>query len=95
MIDIEQLERELASDQPAKAISSADKMLAHRGGASPETVGMALYLRGNAHRRQGNIRLALNDYLASIELFPDGPAADAYRMAQEVLNFYHHDLYNP
>lgn len=55
----------------------------------------ALYLRGRAHRKAGRIREALNDYLASAALNPDGPAARAYRMEIEILDFYNHDLYNP
>ena len=55
----------------------------------------ALYLRGRAHRKAGRTREALNDYLASAALNPDGPAARAYRMEIEILDFYNHDLYNP
>ena len=55
----------------------------------------ALYLRGRAHRKAGCTREALNDYLASAALNPDGPAARAYRMEIEILDFYNHDLYNP
>ena len=50
---------------------------------------------GNAYRQLGNMRQALNSYLESMELDPDGPAAQAYRTIQEILNFYDHDLYNP
>ena len=55
----------------------------------------ALYLRGRAHRKAGRTREALNDYLASAALNPDGPAARAYRMEIEILDFYDHNLYNP
>ena len=55
----------------------------------------ALYLRGRAHRKAGRIRQALNDYLASAALNSDGPAARAYRMEIEILDFYDHNLYNP
>ena len=55
----------------------------------------ALYLRGRAHRKAGRIREALNDYLASAALNPAGPAARAYRMEIEILDFYDHNLYNP
>ena len=55
----------------------------------------ALYLRGRAHRKAGRTREALNDYLASAALNPDGPAARAYRMESEILDFYDHNLYNP
>ena len=55
----------------------------------------AYYLRGNAYRQQGNMRQAMNSYLEAMELEPDGPAAQAYRTIQEILDFYNHDLYNP
>ena len=55
----------------------------------------ALYLRGRAHRKAGRTREAINDYLASAAINPDGPAARAYRMEIEIFNFYNHDLYNP
>lgn len=55
----------------------------------------ALYLRGRAHRKAGRTREALNDYLASAAINPDGPAARAYRMEIEILDFYDHNLYNP
>ena len=43
----------------------------------------------------GNVRMALNSYLESMELDPDGPAAEAYRHIQELLDFYNKDYYNP
>ena len=45
----------------------------------------ALYLRGRAHRKAGRIREAINDYLASAAIRPDGPAARAYRMEIEIM----------
>ena len=55
----------------------------------------ALYLRGRAHRKAGRIREAINDYLASAAIRPDGPAARAYRMEIEIMDFYDRNLYNP
>lgn len=55
----------------------------------------AYYLLGNAYRKQGETRLALNNYLAALELNPDSPAREAYDMLMNILNFYHKDLYNP
>ena len=62
---------------------------------SRETLANAYYLRGNAYRQQGNVRMALNSYLESMDLDPDGPAAEAYRHIQELLDFYNKDYYNP
>lgn len=55
----------------------------------------ALYLRGRAHRKAGRTREAINDYLASAEINPDGPATRAYRMEIEIMDFYDRNLYNP
>ena len=41
----------------------------------------AFYLLGNAYRKQGNWQLALNNYQYAIDLNPDSPAREAYRMA--------------
>ena len=60
-----------------------------------EKLAMAYYLRGNAYRQNGNVRMALNSYLESMDLDPDGPAAEAYRHLQELLDFYNKDYYNP
>ena len=62
---------------------------------SADVLAQAYYLRGNAYRQQGNMRMAMNSYLESIELEPDGPAAQAYSTIQDILNFYDHDLFNP
>lgn len=54
----------------------------------------AFYLRGNAYRKEGNSREALNNYLAAMELNPDSPAHRAYRSEIEILDFFDKNLYN-
>lgn len=54
----------------------------------------AWYLRGNAYRKQGDTRQALNNYLRAMELNPDSPAHQAYNMLIDILNFYNKDMYN-
>lgn len=88
---IEQIRALVGQSRSDEAVEAANEVIA-RGGADMAT---ALYLRGNAYRQKGDWRRAMNDYLAAIDLDPDGPATLAYRQAQEVLNFYDHDLYNP
>ncbi len=87
---IEQIRTLLEQSRSDEAVEAASELIAGNGATA-----MALYLRGNAYRQKGDWRHAMNDYLAAIELDPDGPAAFAYRHAQEVLDFYDHDLYNP
>ncbi|MBQ0114900.1 MAG: tetratricopeptide repeat protein [Bacteroidales bacterium] len=89
--DIKEL---LDASRTDEAIAAADSLL-EGGAADRQTMATAYYLRGNAYRQSGNWRMALNSYLESMDLDPDGPAADAYRVVQEILAFYNKDLYNP
>lgn len=54
----------------------------------------AYYLQGNAYRKMGDIRLALNSYLKAIELNPDSPAQTAYKAQIRIMDFYNKDMYN-
>ena len=54
----------------------------------------AYYLLGNAYRKKGDWQGAINNYLEAIAINPDGPAAGAYRMANDILDFYNKDMYN-
>jgi len=93
MKTIQEIREMLAQSRSQDAIDAVNEMT--QGGVTGATLAQAYYLRGNAHRQRGEVRLALNSYLESMELDPDGPAAEAYRMTQEILAFYNHDLYNP
>lgn len=53
------------------------------------------YEQGNTYRRQGNWQAAINSYLQAMELDPDSPAAEAKKMLDAILNYYHKDAYNP
>lgn len=54
----------------------------------------AYYLRGNAYRKKGDVRQALNNYLSAIEINPDSPAQIAHDALIHILNFYNKDMYN-
>lgn len=54
----------------------------------------AWYLRGNAYRKQGDTRQALNNYLQALELNPESPARQAHNMLIDIMNFYNKDMYN-
>ena len=84
----------LSRSEGQEALDAANEIVENKG-TNRETLANAYYLRGNAYRQQGNIRMALNSYLESMELDPDGPAAEAYRHVQELLDFYNKDYYNP
>lgn len=84
----------LSRSEGEQALQAANEIVEDKT-VSRDALAMAYYLRGNAYRQQGNVRLALNSYLESMELDPDGPAAEAYRHIQELLDFYNKDYYNP
>ena len=83
----------LAESKSDQVIAAADQLATTS--TDRAVMAQAYYLRGNAYRQQGNMRQAMNSYLEAMELEPDGPAAQAYRTIQEILDFYDHDLYNP
>ena len=84
----------LSRSEGEQALEAANEILDNKS-VSRETLATAYYLRGNAYRQNGNVRMALNSYLESMELNPDGPAAEAYRHIQELLDYYNKDYYNP
>lgn len=93
MKNIQEIKQLLDASRSAEVVSAVDALVA--SGADRQVLAQAYYLRGNAYRQQGDMRQAMNSYLEAIDLDPDGPAAQAYRTIQEILNFYDHDLYNP
>lgn len=94
MKTIQEIKEMLSRSEGQQALDAANEIVSGEG-VSREMLANAYYLRGNAYRQQGNVRLALNSYLESMELDPDGPAAEAYRHLQELLDFYNKDYYNP
>lgn len=59
-----------------------------------QTSDEAFYLRGNAYRKKGEVRQALNNYLIAMELNPESPAVIAHNQMISILNFYNKDMYN-
>ncbi len=94
MKTIQEIKEMLSRSEGQEALDAANEIVENKTVAK-ETLANALYLRGNAYRQQGNVRMALNSYLESMELDPDGPAAEAYRHIQELLDYYNKDYYNP
>ncbi len=52
------------------------------------------YLLGNAYRKRGHWRRAMNNYLEAVRINPDSPAAGAHAMLADILNFRNKDMYN-
>lgn len=80
----------LAQSRVEDAVSSLKELI-----ASNQDDDQAHYLLGNAYARLGDWGKALTSYCRAMEINPDSPAAEAYRQAQQILDFYCHDLYNP
>ena len=94
MKTIQEIKDMLSRSEGDEALTAANEIVESKS-VSRETLANAYYLRGNAYRQNGNVRMALNSYLEAMELDPDGPAAEAYRHLQELLAYYHKDYYNP
>lgn len=53
------------------------------------------YERGKLFWRMGNRASAITDFNTALSLDPNSPAATYLKMANDILDFYNHDLYNP
>ena len=53
------------------------------------------YQKGNAWRKQGDFKRALDSYMEAIALDPESPAVAAKEMLDDIMNFYCKDYYNP
>lgn len=55
----------------------------------------ALTLRGLKYWSAGKRSEAIGDYLAAIRINPDSRARQALQAANDILDYYNKDLYNP
>ena len=53
------------------------------------------YQEGNAWRKQGDFKRALDSYMEAIALDPESPAVAAQEMWDDIMSFYCKDYYNP
>lgn len=53
------------------------------------------YQQGNAWRKQGDFKRALDCYMEAIALDPESPAVAAKKMLDDIMSFYCKDYYNP
>lgn len=90
MAELEEIKQMLAQSRVEDAVTSLSELIANNADDD-----QAHYLLGNAYAALGNWGKALTSYCRAMEINPDSPAAEAYRRAQEILDFYCHDLYNP
>lgn len=53
------------------------------------------YQEGNAWRKQGDFKRALDSYMEAIALDSESPAVAAKEMLDSIMSFYCKDFYNP
>ena len=56
---------------------------------------MEHYERGRALWAEGRRGEAMTEYNESLARYPEGPARTALTIADDIMNFYNKDLYNP
>lgn len=86
----DEIKRLIDNNEAEKAIAILDEMI-----ATDNTDDDLYFLRGNAYRKFNNWKNAVSDYCKAMDLNPDSPAANAYRAALEILEYYNKDLLNP
>ncbi len=86
----DEIKRLIDENEVERAIAILDEMIAVDGYNDE-----LYFLRGNAHRKFNNWKNALGDYCKAMDINPDSPAANAYRAALEILEYYNKDLLNP
>ena len=90
MPDLGEIEAILLEDRTEEAI----RLLEEYVSSAPVPSDRAYYLLGNAYRKKGDWQGAINNYLEAMEINPDSPAKNAYRIANDILDFYNKDMYN-
>ncbi len=90
MPGLDEIERLLQEGGTDEAIGFLEEYVASCGSHCDK----AFYLLGNAYRKKGDWQGAINNYLEAMAINPDSPARNAYRMANEILDFYNKDMYN-
>lgn len=90
MNTIEELKGRIEGLEPAQAVAIISEFIE----AHPQD-DEALTLRGMKYFGMGKRADAINDYLKAISLNPDSKAKLALKAANEILDYYNKDLYNP
>lgn len=90
MLELKAIEKILVDGGTDEAIRLLDEYIS----LSEEPSDRAYYLLGNAHRKKGDWQKAINNYLEAMAINPESPAANAYSIANEILDFYNKDMYN-
>lgn len=82
--------RGLAGDEAVKVLTD----YIEKNPQAPD-IDEVLTMRGMKYWGMQKRSAAINDYLAAIRLNPESKAVQALKAANEVLDYYNKDLYNP
>lgn len=83
--------KELIQDNELEAAERELKLLI----ASHPDCDEAHFLLGNVYTKRNDLGAALTAYGKALAINPDSPAHLAHDHIIEIMNFFHHDLYNP
>lgn len=89
MENLDTIKQLIYDDKAAEAIRLLDIIIQDN-----PAMDEAFFLRGNAYRKEGNLKEATHNYLCAMELNPDSPAKMAYDMMMKIMNFFNKDMYN-
>jgi hypothetical protein len=90
------LARTISDARNAIERNSYDDALAILSQESFATSGEIIFLKGEIYYKLQQWGNALNQFSAYLEQFPSDKSAESYcEMIQNILGFYHKDLYNP
>lgn len=87
---IEEIEGLIRKNKTGEAMEALDRFVAEH----PQNA-QALFMRGKLWWRFGRRSSAMNDYAASAEIDPEGPASKALEQARDIEAFFNPDLLNP
>ncbi len=87
---ISEIESLIRENKTGEALAALNRLLSEDAHDA-----RALFLRGKIWWRQGQRSAAMNDYAASADIEPDGPAARALEQARDIEAFFNPDLLNP
>ena len=90
MTNLKEMIQGLSGDDAVKALTAYIE--SHPDAADLDE---ALTLRGMKYWGMQKRSAAINDYLAAIRINPDSKAVQALKAANEILDYYNKDLYNP
>lgn len=102
MEEVEQIKKQIASGDTENAIERLKILISQleedeqTSSSTEAKVVLAEYyvLLGNAHRKEGAWKQALDHYQRAIDLDPTSTAVDARKHLIDILNFYHKDMFN-